>query len=343
MTRLAKVANSGFSRSAGIAARTVAFCVAWAVSAGALPAEGDGRWAILLAGVSGDAQLQKQFYLELRTMRTTLIGPMAFPKDHVFVLADDPAVEPELVQARSTREGLEKVVREVAARAGKGDLVFVFIEGHGNFDNGVYKLNLVGPDPTARDLAALFDALPPGRLVIVNATPCSGGSVADLSRPGRILVTATRSGHEKNRTRIGPYFVEAFSGAADADHNGRISLLEAFLFARQKVEQHYTKEGSIQTEHAVLEDDSDGQGHDNPGPENGDGLIARTTYLDPAVRAGASSAEEETLARQARELEKKIEELRYAKSRMPEAEYERQLEELVVKLAEVNSRLRRKQ
>jgi len=326
------------------ASRLLSAAVLWLVvgreAVGA--AERDGRWAILVAGVSGDSQLQKQFYDELRTLRDLLVGRLSFPADQVFVLADDPAREPGLVQVRSTRDGLERVVRDVASRASKEDQVLIFIEGHGSFDNGTYKLNLVGPDPTGREMAALFDLIPTDRVVILNATPCSGGGIADLSRPGRVVVAATRSGSEKNRTRIGSHLIEAFGGAADADHNGRVSILEAYLFARQKVEQYYSAEGNLQTEHAVLDDDADGLGHDMPGPDNGEGLIARTTYLDRGIPAGARTAGQETLARQARELERKIEELRYSKPRMAESEYEKQLEELLVKLAEINGRLRQK-
>ncbi len=49
--------------------------------------------------------------------------------------------------------------------------------GHGTYDGVEYKFNLVGPDITAADLAALCDRIAAKRQLIVNTTSASGGSV----------------------------------------------------------------------------------------------------------------------------------------------------------------------
>jgi hypothetical protein len=308
-------------------------------------ASGADRWAILVTGIAGDPDLQKEFLGWSKELHGILTGQLHYAKDHVYVLFDEPEKDPGLIKYKSTRENLEKVCKELAARASKEDQVFVFIAGHGNFDSKGYKLNLPGPDPTSEELAAMLYSVPASSFVVVNTTTCSGGSVAALSGKGKIVLSATRSGQEKNQTHLGAFFVEAFKGAAaDADHNGRVSLLEAFNYATRKVEEHYTREGNLQTEHAVLDDDGDGTGHPKPGPDNGDGLFARTTYLDGgAERVGAAlSAEEKGMTAEAQELEKQIEALKYAKASMPEAEYEKKLEGLLLKLAQINAKLRKK-
>jgi hypothetical protein len=225
----------------------------------------------------------------------------------------------------------------------KEDLVFVFIEGHGAYDGKVYKLNLVGPDPTAEDLAAMLYAIPAERFVVVNATNCSGGSLPALSRRGKIIITATKSGMEGNQTHMGPYFIEAFkNNAADSDKNGRVSILEAFFYASRKVEDYYASEGNLQTEHSVLNDSGDTQAQSKPGPENGEGFLARTTFLDAGEPGGARgnlTAEQRKLALEAQELEKQIEALKYAKGQMPEADYEQKLEDLLLRLARINAKL----
>ena len=63
------------------------------------------------------------------------------------------------------------------------DLVLMLI-GHGSFDGAEYKFNLVGPDVTAAELAALCDKVPAQRQLIVDTTSASGGAVAALQRPG---------------------------------------------------------------------------------------------------------------------------------------------------------------
>ncbi len=320
-----------------------ALCCLLASSAAA---DGEGRWAILLAGVSGDPALQTEYLRELRDLSATLEGPLQFRTDHLFVLFDDVSKDPDLIHYQSTRENLARVCRTIASRAGKDDLVFVFILGHGSYDGTNYKLNLVGPDPTAKELAAALYSIPAEHFVVVNTTTCSGASLQALSGRGRVVITATRSGSEKNLTHMGGFFVEALrENNADVDKNGRVNILEAFNYAVRKVEEYYSSEGNMQTEHSLLDDNGDGQGHPVPGPENGDGLLARTTYLDagPAsVTKSAASPEQIKLALEAQSLEKQIEALKFSKSGMPETEYEKRLEELLLKLAQVNAKLRKK-
>jgi hypothetical protein len=305
----------------------------------------DGRWAILMAGVSGDPGLQMEYLKELRDLRTILEGSFHFPKDRVFVLFDDASKDRELIQHQSTRADLATVCRNIAGRAAKEDLVFVFIAGHGSSDANGYKFNMVGPDPTAKELASILYSIHSQHFVVVNTTTCSGSSLQALSGKGRVVITSTRTGSEKNLTHMGGFFVEALrEGNADTDKNGRVSLLEAFNYAAKKVEQFYSSEGNIQTEHSMLDDDGDGSGHPVPGPENGDGLLARTTYLDSgsaAMAKGGADPERQKLALEAQSLEQQIETLKFAKAGMPQADYEQKLEQLLIKLAQVNARLRK--
>ena len=220
----------------------------------------------------------------------------------------------------------------------------MFIEGHGNYDRDVYKLNLVGRyDPTAEDVASMLYSIPAKRFIVANMTNCSGGSIPALSRKGTILITATKSGMEKNQTRIGRYFVEAFvANAADSDKNDRVSLLEAFAFASHRVDEYYQSEGYLKTEHAVLEDNGDAQAQSDPTPENGEGILASTTFLDtgvPDLRLKGLTPEQQKLALEAQELMKQIESLKYEKSEIPEAEYEKRLEDLLLRLARINEKL----
>ncbi len=306
-------------------------------------AERDGRWAILLAGVSGDPELQKMYLKEIRDLHSLLIGPLGFQSDHVVVLFDDPEMDPGLVQHKSTRKGLEEVCLSIANRADEADLVFVFIEGHGSYDGKTYKLNLVGPDPTDWELAEILYSISAERFVVINATNCSGGSLRALSQKGKIVIAATKSGMEKNQTRMGEYFIDAFKdNAADSDKNGRVSIMEAFFYTSQKVEEYYVAQDNIQTEHSVLDDNGDAQGQSVLTPESGEGLLARTTFLDSGVQEDSLESltpEQQKLALEAREVELQIEALKYDKEEMAEAEYEQKLEALLLRLARINAKL----
>lgn len=306
----------------------------------------DPRWAILVMGISGDPGLRKEYLQELVDLRGLLEGPLGFPRDHIVALFDDPKLDPARVQYQSNRENLEKACKDIARRASKEDMVFIFLDGHGDSDGKVYKLNLVGPDPTAAELASMFYSIPAQRFVIINATNCSGGSLEALAGRGKIVVSATKSGTEKNLTHLGKYFIEALAdNNADVDKNGRVSIFEAFSYAARKVEEHYTKAGSMQTEHPVISDNGDAQALSLADLGARNALLSRSAYLDrgsPLLVQGDNSPEAQALAKEAQSLEKQIELLKSAKDEMTEAEYEKKLEELLLKLAEVQAKLRKK-
>jgi hypothetical protein len=290
----------------------------------------DGRWAILIAGISGDQQLQREFIDEVTSLHTLLSGAMQYPTSHIEVLVDDPCLVPGLDARTSTAENLKAACRRIGRSATRDDSVFVFIAGHGSYDGKTYKLNLVGPDPTGDDLATDLYSIPARGFIIVNTTTCSGGSIESLAQPGKIVVSATRSGHEKNRTYFGRYFVKAFqNNNADTDRNGRISVLEAFNYASQRVEEYYAGEGLLQTEHPVLND-------------SGGGLLSRTAFLDAGkslTDESTLSAEERRLKEEATDLETQIESLKQAKAGMPGEEYDKKLEALLLRLAEISAKL----
>jgi len=332
----------------------VSFLICLFLVSTGLPAwEGDGqgapaadpRWAILVFGSSGDPELQQRYIKELSDLRGLLEGPLGMPHSQVYALFDDLKASPAQIQHLSTKENLAKVCKEIAGRSGADGTVFVFLEGHGSFDGKTYKLNLVGPDPTAEELAAILYSVPAQRFLVVNNTSCSGASVEALSGKGKIVVAATKSGNERIVTRLAGYFIEAFAdNNADVDKNSRVSIFEAFDYAAHQVEVYYTKEGSLPTEHPVLNDNGDGQTLSLADAEGRSNLLARTSYLDRGspLLAGGSSPESQAWDKEAQSLEKQIEVLKSAKDELSEEEYMKRLEGLLLKLADVQARLRKK-
>jgi hypothetical protein len=139
------------------------------------------------------------------------------------------------------------------------DLWLVFI-GHGTFDGRAAKFNLRGPDISAEQLAA---TLKPCKrpLAVIDCASASGPFLNALSAPGRVVITATRSGDENNLTRFGNYLArDVADPAADLDKDGQTSLLEAFLMASRQVDDFYKEAGRLATEHPLLDDNGDGLG-----------------------------------------------------------------------------------
>ena len=143
---------------------------------------------------------------------------------------------------------------------------------------------------------------------------------------------------------FGGYFVEAFaSGEEDADQNRdeRVSMLEAFVYARARVVQSYETDGLLATEHAMLDDNGDGEGSDEPDPVTGDGadgVVARTMFLTSGSALRAEMAfpddpELQALYQERRELEARVEELRRIRGGTDPEQYRAELETLMVNLA----------
>ncbi|MFO1448151.1 MAG: hypothetical protein U1F61_08355 [Opitutaceae bacterium] len=239
-------------------------------------------------------------------------------------------------------ERVQQVLAEqVQASAGATPLWVVFV-GHGSFDGKEAKFNLRGPDLTPEQLSAwLAPALRP--VAVVVASSGSAPFLAKLARTGRVVIVATRSGYELNYARFGEYFADSVADPeADLDRDGQTSLLESFLRASHRTAEFYRNEGRLLSEHALIDDTGDGLG--TPAEwfrgtravkqaKDGaalDGLRAHQWHLVP-------SGPERLLTPAQRErrdaLEQEIERLRQKKSALPTAEYERQLEALLLEVA----------
>jgi hypothetical protein len=235
------------------------------------------------------------------------------------------------------------VLREALAAEATGsrETLWLVLIGHGTFDGRTAKFNLRGPDVSAAELAQWLRPLE-RPLAVINCASASGPFVNELSAPNRVVIAATKSGHEHNFARLGDYLSAAIAESkADLDKDGQTSLLEAFLLGGAEVDEYYEHEARLATEHALLDDNGDRLGTPAAwfkgvravkAARNGaspDGLLAHQFHL---VR----SAGEQRLSAEARsrrdELERDIAKLRGEKARLAEDEYFRQLEPLLVEL-----------
>jgi hypothetical protein len=242
----------------------------------------------------------------------------------------------------ATRAKVEEVFGTVAHEAKAEDDLVVILIGHGSFDGSEYKLNLPGPDITGVELANLCDKIAAKRQLIVNTTSASGGSVPALRKSGRGVITATKSGTEKNATVFARYWVEAMRDPeADVDKNESITALEAFQYAERKTVEFYEAQRRLATEHPQFEDTGKNDPVRAPSSEHNEGLLLSTFTLvriGQAQRAAADPAKRDLLAKK-EALEQKIDKLKYEKAAMPEDEYKNQLTSALVELAHVQQEL----
>ncbi|MFB3903015.1 MAG: hypothetical protein ACE15E_06140 [Acidobacteriota bacterium] len=311
--------------------------------------------ALIVTSASGEDQFKEQFWDWGMRLKHVLTEQMRVPKENVLFLFEDPSKGASLVFGKSTRSELTRAAEELGGAAKAGDLVLIVLLGHGSYDGLTYKFNLVGPDVTTADLEQLLDRFSRQQVVLVAATPCSGGLTRTLAGKNRVIMAATKSELENNQTVFGGFFVEAFENqVADSDKSGRVSMLEAYLFARKKVEDWYEERQKLATEHPLLEDDGNGRASSVPSPQTGDGLLAGRLSPGPAIppalaaypvhtEGGVSAGNQKELRElQAakRKVEADIAALKYRKSSMEEAEYQKDLEKLLLELARTDNRIR---
>jgi hypothetical protein len=314
------------------------------------PAAAEDSRLVIVVGLGGEPKYTDAFHELAVRMIQAAEKRMGVAAANIAYLGEKPAYAAlPVYKGRASRESVQKVLGEIAQSAGPGDLVFILLIGHGGSQAGESRFNLPGPDMTAADFAPLLAALSRQQVVFVNTASASGDFVKALSGKGRTIVTATKSAMERNQTEFPSYFVQAFGeDGADADKDQRVSVLEAFTYARREVERFYEKGHLLATEHAVLDDNGDGTGSAAPDPATGDGAVARRTFLGggestadgPGAPADARTAE---LRRQRRVIEEKIGALKARKDAMESAQYEDELEKLLVELARSEAALRQKE
>ena len=285
---------------------------------------------VTVAGLGGEPDYEQRFTAAAKDLDKVFKGEGNTV--HVFTLTG----------AQATASQLKDTLNAIAREAKVDDDFVLILIGHGSFDGVEYKFNLVGPDLTAGEIAAMCDRIPARRQLVVDTTSASGGAIQALERPGRAVISATKSGTEKNATVFARYWVEALQDpAADTDKSDSISAMEAFTYATKKTAAFYDSQKRLATEHAVFDD----AGHGEPVREagNGQGALMSSFAL---LRLGASQQAandpaKRALLAQKEELEQKIDTLKYQKAAMDPADYKKQLTAALLELAKVQEGLDR--
>jgi hypothetical protein len=310
--------------------RRLGLCLALALFAAA-PASAQSTHVAIVVGLAGEPEHAELFQ---RWGATMFDAAVKLGVESPIYLAEKPDADAKRITGRSTKEEIAKAFETLKA-AREDDVVFVVLIGHGTFDGKIAKFNLPGPDMTPADFEVLLKGLKSRHVVFANTASASGPFVQALAGPGRTIVAATRTGAERFATLFGGYFVDAFAGAdADADKNRRVSVLEAFTYAKREVATAYEREGIMLTEHALLSD-SGGEGVPDPSPDGKQGKVAAVLAMGSASASDPLPADPKARALhlERRELERRIEALKLLKGSMPADRYTSELEKLATDLA----------
>jgi hypothetical protein len=300
------------------------------------------RYAFLIGGLGGSSEYTEKFKNYLFETDNALQRQFGLPADHIIVLAEQGIEGEAFVDGVSTAENIRASFEDLAGRTTPDDDVYIILYGHGSSDGEVAQFNIPRRDLSSSDYAELVGGLRARRVIFINTASASAPFIDAISGPDRIVITATRRGTQRNETSFPAFLVEALSSpSADLNKDGDLSIGEVFTYASQRTAQSYEESNHLATEHALLEDTGDGEGHRAEElADQGEGNLAGVTYLkrqSGAIAGGgpvdASAAQQ---FRQKDDLEREIADLKGQKGQLGEEEYYGQLEGLFVQLARLN-------
>jgi hypothetical protein len=280
------------------------------------PALAQTTHIVVITGVPGDDEHAKQFDTWAKTFIDAAKNKDAVADANITYLSGSGA----------TKAGVEKTFAELATRVKPNDGVVVLLIGHGSFNGSQAAFNLPGPDLTVEEWAKLLGRLPSQHVAFVNTSSSSGAFLPAIAAPGRVVVTATKTGGERNETVFPEYFVAAFADpAADRDRNGHVSIGEAFEYAKAKVVQAFQQKGLLLTEHATLDD-------------GGEGRLASAMFLgigraETSLAVDTSDPAMKKLVEEKDAIDREIAALKLRKNGMDEAQYDAAMEKLLTELA----------
>jgi len=264
---------------------------------------------LIVAGLGGEPDYAEEFADQATT--AAQLAEIAGAK--VTLLTDEGA----------GRENIRAAIAMIAAESTENDAVIVHLIGHGTFDAEHYRFNVPGPDPTGADLAEWLAPIHAKRQLAVIATSSSGAVHEVLEREGRSVITATRSGRERNAVRFGAFWTDALVDPdTDLDKDETISADEAFRFAEQAVVGFYEDTETIATEHPRLEGDA------------ARFVVARTSPAQPV------DPEVVHLVDRIDELTAAIDELKADRRVLTDDAYFERLQDLLMELAALEGKIR---
>ena len=297
-----------------------------------------GKYAVIMAGPTVGETNETQFRQWAFSLHDILARDYGYTSDSITLLYDKGKTESvgdERIDGACDRGGIEEELSALASRVNTGDQITLYLIGHGSGAEEEAKFNIVGPDITGSEFAGMLDQFKNQDIVIINTTSASYGFSTSLSGEGRVVISSTRSPSERYDPIFSRYFIEALDNRnGDRDKNNRVSMLEAFEYAKSNVEAWYEEQGRLASEHAGLDDNGDALFSLNPVVDAADGRLAEIAYIDSAVdEVSGLNPQARQLKFHMQELERDIFILRGRKQDFLESDYWQEMESLLVELA----------
>jgi hypothetical protein len=229
------------------------------------------RWVVILVGLGGDPVYDQKYADVSAAWQKTFEQQWGIPAEQIIRPA-----------APLTAEKIRQTLAEVATQAAAEDSFWLLTLGHGDHDGRHARFHVPGRDPTEEDWPRWLVDVKCREQVIWLTHSSSGWLIKPLSKPGRVIVSATEAAEEENETEFPYALAKVWQSPAkhcDANGDGRVSLAELFPHVVAAVNERFKADERVPTEHAQLDDNGDGKASEELNPAKTDGALAETIIL----------------------------------------------------------------
>ena len=285
------------------------------------------REMIIIVGEPSESEYQIEFMRQATAWQKAAKAGKIL---HHTIGLDQPTETSDLEQLQQKLTNLNK----------DSDDLWIVMIGHGAFDGKTANYNLRGKDLDAEQFATMLEPYK-RKLILLNLFSASAPFARELKAENRVIIAANRSGGQRNYSRFGEMFANTLTDPnADLDRNGSASILEQALVASTATSEYYENLQRVLSENAVINDNGDDistqlsnfvglYAEALPKAKTADGRFAQETYLLKPSKSKLNA--EQRLQRAG--IESEIIELKKVKNKLPEDEYYKKLEEIMLKMA----------
>lgn len=210
-------------------------------------------YAVLIAGGANAANNHIRYWNDLAAMYS-ILRSKGYPADHITVIyADGVAKNASMpVNYSATKANISAAFTNLAARTNDSNDIYIMLNDHGcTLSGGHTGLNLWHEEMSDTEFAAEVNKITKWRNMHIQMKQCfSGGFVDDLTRTKRVVMSSSAAGQvswAKATLDYGEftyYYMSALKGSwvdgaagapvADASGDGKVSVMEAWNFARSR-------------------------------------------------------------------------------------------------------------
>ncbi len=250
------------------------------------------NYALIVGGLASNKSYYDSFWYSASKLYRLLTDRYGYHPNNITFLFEDGGLEEGLVDGKSLKEDVQAAFEDLKTKVKPDDRVVIFMVGHAARREGITKFNLPKSDIPDTAYATLFNQIDCKHAYVILAFPRSGSFIKLISKPGWVIITShsPREGHDGMFCKV---FVDAlYDEAIDADEDGNISLLEAFLHTKEEIKKWYEMDGSVALEHPHLDDNGDGVGSHKEVPAQ-DGQLAKNAFLSEKSEGNPAEAKVE--------------------------------------------------